>query len=579
MNKMNNKSGIPQILKHKNERLSNDPDIANAFCEFFTNIGPEYANKIPQAPKTPQQYLKNNIRNSIFLNPTDPEEVAKLIQNLKSKNSSGHDNITSKLLKHLNDELKSPICDLINKSINSGIFPDVYKLAEVVPIYKSKNKEETNNYRPISLLPTISKILEKIIHKRVYKFLQKNKILYDSQYGFRPNHSTNDAITELVADVTKSFEDKNNTLSIFLDLSKAFDTIDHTILLHKLNHYGIRGTSLNWFKSYLENRKQYVKINNHKSNTKNVICGVPQGSVLGPLLFILYINDLPNSLSHTHAIIFADDTTIYSESKCINTLYNNINTDLMSLSDWFKSNKLSLNISKTNYMLFTNNVTNEAALNKLRLTIGTEEIEKKHNIKFLGIIIDDKLNWQKHIEYTKNKISGTTYVLKMVKNVLPYQNMKTLYNSLIQPYLEYGIINWGGTHENHLNKLRVQQKKTIRMITRSKYNEHTKPIFKQLNILDLNKLYLHKMVQFMYKINNNLLPSPVVKIYKHNYELHLHNTRQHNQPHIQHRRTQLASKQITHTGPDIWHNLPLNFKQSNSVKILKKTYKKYLIEN
>ena len=459
MNKLNNKSNTPHIIKHKGNTITEQKTIVNAFCDYFTNVGQEYANNIPKTNKLPKMYMKNKQMNTMYLNPTDPEEISNIINRLKPKNSSGHDNINSKLLKSLVSEIKLPVSILTNLSLSNGIFPDIYKLAEVVPIFKAKNKEEVTNYRPISLLPTLSKILEKVIHKRTYSYLQKNKILYNSQYGFRPKHSTNDAITELITDITENLEDKTNTITTFLDLSKAFDTIDHNILLNKLEHYGLRGKSQKWFKSYLTNRKQYVKINNHKSNTQNVSCGVPQGSVLGPLLFIIYTNDLPNSLTDSHAILFADDTTVYATSKTLDTLYHKTNKDLKSLDEWFKTNKLSLNIDKTNYMLFTNDKKTRTDITNYKIMIGDKEISQKTDVKFLGITIDEHLNWKKHITNTKNKISKTFYILKMVKNILPQKNLKTLYDTIIKPYLDYGIIFWGGTHESHLKNLIIMQKK------------------------------------------------------------------------------------------------------------------------
>ena len=195
---------------------------------------------------------------------------------------------------------------------------------KIIPIYKAKDKKDISNYRPISLLPIISKILEKVVHKNLYTFLEKNKVLYASQYGFRKNRSTVNAITELVCHITNAFENKQNTLSVFLDLSKAFDTIDHNILLHKLEFYGVRGLALNWFQSYLTDRKQYVLYNNVQSQTLGITCGVPQGSVLGPLLFLIYVNDIANYLTHSKLISFADDTTVFLSSKCINDLNTKI---------------------------------------------------------------------------------------------------------------------------------------------------------------------------------------------------------------------------------------------------------------
>ena len=226
----------------------------------------------------------------------------------------GHDGINSILLKGIQFSVCSPLSIIINKSIETGWVPTELKIAKVVPIYKAKDKKLFSNYRPVSILPTISKIFEKIMHKRLYHFLMANDIFYKSQYGFRPNHSTINAVTELCSNIINGFENRKCTLAVFLDLSKAFDTIDHNTLLIKLNHYGVRGVALEWFRNYLCDRQQYVEIKNKRSNYDNMLCGVPQGSVLGPLLFIIYSNDLPYSLQKTRSILFADDTTIFHSS-------------------------------------------------------------------------------------------------------------------------------------------------------------------------------------------------------------------------------------------------------------------------
>ena len=244
------------------------------------------------------------------MSPTDPEEISRIIASLKCKNSSGHDGISSKLLKSLQPALCLPISILINKSMETGQVPANMKIAKIIPIYKSKEKNNMGNYRAISLLPSVSKILEKAVHKRLYGFCGTQHILYDNQYGFRPKHSTLDAVSKLSAHVMASLEDNLTTLAVFLDLSKAFDTIDHTILLKKLNVYGIRGIALEWFRNYLTNRSQFVSYRDTHSANCIVTCGVPQGSVLGPLLFIIYTNDLPHSLTHSNCKLFADDTTI-----------------------------------------------------------------------------------------------------------------------------------------------------------------------------------------------------------------------------------------------------------------------------
>jgi len=452
------------------------------------------------------------------------------------------------------------------------LVPDFCKIAKVVPIYKAKDKENFTNYRPISLLPSVSKLLEKVVHKRVYHFLKD--ALYSSQYGFRPGHSTSHAVCEFTANMLQYLDDKYSTLGVFLDLSKAFDTIDHSILLQKLNHYGIRGKALEWFRSYLLNRTQFVVYNNVNSNIQNLTTGVPQGSVLGPLLFIIYTNDLPNTLTHSKCILFADDTTIFYSSKNLNELFNNIKSDLNVVTDWFKANKLTLNISKTNYILFSRSRNTNFIIPPI--IIGNEQIQKVAHIKFLGIIIDEKFDWHKHIEFCQNKIASGNYALNSLKKTLPIKQLITMYYSLIQPYLSYGIILWGHAHKKYINKLKVSQNKTIRNINNSKYNESAKPIYSKLRILTLDEIYKIELCKFMYGSSTHTLPLPLLSLYTPNTEIHSHNTRQRGDAHVTARHTELLSRSFIHTAPDIWHTIPQKIKKSGTKHAFKHQVTKFL---
>ena len=320
-------------------------------------------------------------------------------------------------------------------SLERGIVPNAMKLAKVIPIYKGKCKESFTNYRPISLLSNISKILEKVVYKRLLSFLTRCGILYNSQYGFRPNCSTIDAITEFTANVIPALDNNNKCLSVFLDLSKAFDTINHDILLMKLKRYGIRGVALKWFRSYLNQRMQYVSFKGVHSKTGKVEYGVPQGSVLGPLLFILYSNDIPLSLTHSKAILFADDTTVFCTGS---DLYECINSDLDNLGDWFKANQLSVNPSKTKYILFTKRCGVDDQMHNLYIE-GTI-LERVPCTTFLGLYIDEHLSWKQHIDHCKKKMSSGIYAMNMAKHILSINHLRTLYYSLVHPYATYGTL-------------------------------------------------------------------------------------------------------------------------------------------
>ena len=297
-------------------------------------------------------YLSNESSTTIFLQPTDKEEITHIISSLNSNKASGTNSIPYRILFLLKNEISKQLADLFNISFITGVFPSVLKTAKVVPVFKKDSKLDYNNYRPISLLPNIEKILEKLMYKRLYTFLNNNNAIYNLQFGFRQQYSTSHALINITENIRKALDGGNISCGVFVDLQKAFDSVDHKILLAKLNHYGIRGVSNDWFKSYLSNRSQYVSINGYESGLVALNCGVPQGSVLGPLLFLLYINDLNQAIKFCKVHHFADDTNLLCLSNSIKKLNKLVNADLKHLVNWLNANKISLNVKKTKMVIF-----------------------------------------------------------------------------------------------------------------------------------------------------------------------------------------------------------------------------------
>ena len=346
------------VVDHK--EYTKCTEICNAFGNHFSTVGKKYAEKIKQSKNSLDHYCNKIPRNknSMYLNPTNTQEISNIINSLANKSSHWYDQISNKLLKELHPVILTPLKIIINKSLEEGVFPESMKKADTLPLHKTKYKEDCNNYRPISLLLTLSKVLEKVLYNRTITFLDKNKLLYNSQYGFRKDHSCSDAIMELTSEILKNKENNIHTASVFIDLSKAFNTLDPSILLQKVNRYGIWGLANKWFGSYLKNRKLRVKCRGSdgqetsSSSLYDVEYGAPQGLCLGPLLFLIFTNDLYKNLEHCSAILFADDTTVYKGHRNLNYLKWCLESDMTNLVDWFRANKLTLNVDKTVYMLF-----------------------------------------------------------------------------------------------------------------------------------------------------------------------------------------------------------------------------------
>lgn len=481
--------------------------MAEEFNTFFTNIGPKLASKIPDVSNSIEDYLTRT-ENKIGDSDLTFEEFETAFKSTQTNKATGTDGLNCNLMIEVYKEIKDPLFYIFSKCINKSIFPDDLKIAKVIPIFKAGDSTGVGNYRPISVLPIFSKILERIIYNRIYSHLNKHNLLFSRQFGFQKNTSTEHAILQLADDIIKGFSKGEVTLGIFIDLSKAFDTVNHEILLQKLEYYGITNKTHKLLKNYLKNRKQHVSYDNDKlSEALNIICGVPQGSILGPLLFIIYINDLYKASSKLFNVMFADDTNLFKSGKNVQDLFVEMNLELQKISLWFKANKLSLNVSKTKYSIFHSQYQKKKIPSTLpKLQIDNTEIKRDKVTKFLGIYIDENLTWKHHIDTICSKISRSIGILYKSRNLLPKYLLKQLYFSFVHSHLSYGNIAWASTNKTKLLKLYRKQKHAIRVITFEDRLTPSKPLFEELKIQTLMEINIYQNLCFMFKCKIGLSP-------------------------------------------------------------------------
>jgi hypothetical protein len=488
----------PDTLKQGETEIKGHREVANTFNEYFASIGEKMANSIPHEPGF-EDYIKIcPYANKLELRRLEEHEVGTIMKRQMPKLSTGIDDINNKIVKTCWEELKKPMTIIVNMSIDQSQVPSLHKKAKIVPLYKKGNKQETGNYRPVSLLPSLSKILEKAICQQVMHFLNHNQLLCPNQFGFRTRNQTTHVVHSLLNTVAENAINNQCTIATFIDLSKAFDCLQYDKLYKKMEGLNFSDKTIDWFKSYLTGRMQCVSIEGEQSDWVPVKLGVPQGSILGPVLFLMYINDINKSDMTAKFVKFADDTTILTNGKDAKEASELMNSVLSKVYKWFRQNKLNLNPSKTRYMIF-NSKTEETNLVK----IDNSPIErvwskgKEKSFKLVGIHLDEKLNWAEHINTIGKKITVATYGLHKAGKELDCKRRKLLYSGLIHSHLTYGLPIWGHATQGRLNTLLVKQKKAIRQIFRLPYKAHTLPYFVKGNILQLPELIRHSTLCYI----------------------------------------------------------------------------------
>ena len=479
--------------------------VTENFNQYFATVACKLQEQIYNAGVGFEKYLHNPNEKSFFFRPTNKEEILLTINNLKSGKSSGPNSIHSSILDLIKFELASPLAEILNLSFETGIYMNKLKISDVLPIYKETGNElDCSNYRPISLLSNINKIFEKIVHSRVYDFLDSNKCIYENQFGFRKKHSTVHALLNMTEDIRHAIDNDFLVCGVFIDLKKAFDTVDHSILLKKMDYYGLRGITNNWFKSYLTNRYQYVTINGHKSTHALMRFGVPQGSVLGPLLFLIYINDLHFAIKNSTTRHFADDTNIIIKNKSAKVLTRDLNVDLAQLTKWLRANKISLNTKKTELLIFCSK--QRKISYDIKVKINGKKLIPVNHIKYLGVYIDCHLDWTFHTNILSTKLSRAVGILSKVRHYVPKEVLHNIYHGIFSSILNYGSIIWGQKSTNHIKRIENIQNKAIRTMNFVARNTQTNILYKNSKILKFTDQIKVKNFLLVHDSINGQLP-------------------------------------------------------------------------
>lgn len=483
--------------------IQNSIDNVN---QYFANIGDVLASKILQSNlDTPNLNSNNPPTNSFVLLDTDEDEVNNIITGLKNTSATGWDKIPNKLLKNYRKILIPHITYIFNNCLAAGTFPNCLKKSVIHPIHKTGDRDRVNNYRPISILPSISKILEKIINIRLINYLENNNLLSNCQFGFRPGKSTDDAVHELTNYVVGGLDNNNKIVGIFLDLAKAFDTVSIPILLNKLELLGIRGNQLKLFEDYLCRRQQCVMIDKYTSSDLPVQMGVPQGSILGPILFLIYIDDLLKlNLVHGKIISYADDTALLFSHKTWHKAFNAAQTGFNSVSHWLRTNYLTLNNDKTNYIAFTiTNATQPSTDHKIVSHSCTDPqvcnlncpyLTRISHTKYLGVILDQNLNFHQHIDNTAKRVRKLIYVFKNLRHVADPILVKRVYLALCQSIITYCITSWGGAAKTLLMPLEIAQRAVLKVCTFKPRLYPTNLVYEFCEVYTVRQLFIYSVL-------------------------------------------------------------------------------------
>ena len=574
LNKRSKSSNI-RCLKVAGNETVHKKGISDAMNNFFCSIGKELADKIDPVPNPllTGEYEVNANKAKFDFKTIEVKEIRAAFAKIKTAKSFGIDNISSYFLKLALPFIENSLAFLFNTSIETSQFPYSWKVARVTPIFKDGDKTEKSNYRPISVLPVISRLFEKLVFDQLYQHMKENGLFSSDQSGFLRLHSTLTCLLKNTDDWYSCLDLGRLVGLVFIDLKKAFDTVDHDILCEKLQIYGVQQRELSWFRSYLSNRKQFCRVNGVASDIGDVEVGVPQGSCLGPLLFLIYINDLPLAVQGSTVSMYADDTSLCHQALNMTQLNGAINNDLRRLDTWLQGNKLSLNVAKTHAMLITTrqkrNVLKSTNQN-LELNIRDNELDAVQKTKYLGVQIDFSLDWKEQIKAVSAKVSRAIGFLKHAKKFLPGVTLENLYTGIVEPHFRYCCSVWGCCGSSEIKQLQKLQNRAARIVTNSSFDSPSRPLIERLGWKTIEQLISNESKTMVFKSLNDLAPQYLSSLFKRNSQCStrcLRNTE--TDLRLPKKTSANGQKCFSFRGAKLWNSLSAESKQASSLNSFK----------
>lgn len=557
-------------LKIDGKIIDSSLEVATEFEHFFTDIPVSTTKNLNSSPSTAVALLKGNApecSRDFHFEHVSTSDVLKAFKSINVKKTSDLWGVSVHVVKSLIEVIAPDLAVIFNNSIDCGEFPDLMKHSKITPLFKSGSTSDPTNFRPISMLPTFSKIFEKIVLSQLIRHFNTNNLMHSKQFGFTRGRSTTDAAVELTKHIFDAWEESRDALGIFCDLSKAFDCVCHEILIRKLHYYGVRGSALSLLKSYLYGRIQRVDVNGQRSPGSLVSMGVPQGSILGPFLFLIYINDLPYLVkTHHDIVLFADDTSLIFKVTRQQQACNDINNAISKVVHWFNVNNLLLNEKKTKCIKF---VTSNVNHKQPSVLVKDEELELVDSTVFLGLTLDSKLQWGPHIANLSNRLSSAAFAVSKIRQLTDVKTARLVYFSYFHSIMSYGILLWGSASE--INTIFVLQKRAIRAMYKMNHRDSLRDKFKTINVMTLHCQYIYDNIVYVHKNIAN---------FRKNCDIHNINTRNKHKLAVPTTRLQKIKKSFMGNGVKFYNKIPRNvtelsvnkFKNYVKCKLISKAY-------